>query len=61
MLPDNLSALTSLRTLRLKYNAFTTLPQVLGLCAGLEMLELSGNQIGSLDDDVLAGLKHLRF
>ena len=63
-LPPELSQLSSLQVLRLKYNALTTLPPVLAALPRLCHLEADGNQIHELDAQVLGGmtaLKHLQL
>lgn len=58
-LPD-FSVLKFLQSLQLKYNFFTALPQSLLGLPRLEVLELAGNQLASLDERILAALPKLR-
>lgn len=59
-LPPELARLEKLRVVRLKYNSFVRVPEVLTRLPALEVLELSGNQLSSWEDKVLAALKSLR-
>ena len=58
-LPD-LGKLLYLQELLLKYNYFTRLPPTLLSLPRLEVLELAGNQLTVLDENILAQLPRLK-
>lgn len=59
-LPAELSALSSLTLLRLKYNALTMLPRALATLPRLAVLEADSNRVAVLDVRALAGMTALR-
>ena len=56
---NDLAGLTGLRTLSLRGNALTTLPDGLSATPNLRSLLLGGNRLSSLDEDAFAGLSAL--
>lgn len=60
-LPIELSHLSRLRVLRLKYNFFTDIPSVVSLLPALENLNLSGNRISALNSSSISVLSNIRY
>ena len=56
----SLGALKALRTLLLKYNNFGELPPTLSALHQLEVLDVSGNQLRTLDNGIMLALPRLR-
>ena len=56
----SLAALKALKAVLLKYNGFVELPASLASLPQLEVLDVSGNQLRSLDNAVLLALPKLR-
>lgn len=59
-LPWGVGELSHLKILRLKYNQFEQLPQVLVRLQSLEILEIADNQISGVDDSVLSHLRRVK-